>query len=272
MLFNPNIMARLPIAELQRKAGGKFPAFQWRGSYSQFVAFQQECEADTGSDAGRDLKGYASDRFPDTWSGVTETKADFYATGGVFAQAQKSFTEHEAKLEADRFLPGSPLRTVFGPQWIVPETLAGIPQCGRLRQRIRLPPKNISLSVSVSCMVDWRDIARSVATIARASWDYLQAGGAVRVVVHYVYGFAKPCNGAHGVVFSVEIPLTNVASFASGVSAQQFRAMPIAIAQALSGQRNDGLPVIRLNMPDTIDVTGRLADDVKTREAFAIKT
>jgi hypothetical protein len=136
---------------------------------------------------------------------------------------------------------------------------------------MKLPPKNLQLTISVSCNVDHADITRATATVARAAWNYLQAGGAVTITVHYAYGFHKPCDGAEGVVFSVQVPLTNSASFASAISAQQFRGAIISLATSLSGLKGDTLPVLRLKMPGALDVTGKLTDDEKARDALAIR-
>lgn len=272
MLFSPFLMSALPVESfpLAGDGGRTVPLFHWHGGYSAFHAFVAACASDP-SPAGCDVTRELSSHFKSTWAGIPESFDDWNKSGGLFSSAFDSFKRAEARLEATRFLPSDAIRTVFGPRWVIPEVLTGTPQCGRFRQRVKLPPLNIPLTVCVASSVKWENIARSTATIARASWDYVQAGGAINLTVHYVYGFCKPCGGADGVIFSIDIPLTNQASFASACSAQQFRGAALALACTLSGYRDDSLPVLRLNIPGAFDIQGRPDEDAKTRARINIK-
>lgn len=270
MLYSPKLMQDLPIICIDTANRGKnFPVFQWRGTWSAWVEFVRACMVDDSA-AGRDLRGRMGESFPDSWSGISDT-FDQWAQSGTYARAFEEFQRAEARLEADRFQPGAMRPAVAGGAWIVPLTLAGNPMPARIRERTKLPPKNLELAISVASSVNWRNISRSMAKIARASWDYLQAGGAVRLTIHYCYAFHKPQGEARGVIFSIEVPLTSASAFSSAASAQEFRGASIRMAQSLSGLKGDSLPLIRLLRPGLLDITGRVADDDKAREALRIK-
>lgn len=262
MLYSPSLMSQLPIVSIDTLNKGKnFPVFQWRGTWSAWVEFVRACMADESA-AGGDLRSRMRESFPDSWSGITDTFEDWQRSG-TYAQAYSEFQRAEAKLEADRFQPGAMRPAVAGGAWIVPLALAGNPMPARIRERTKLPPKNLELAVSVSCVVDWEDISHSMAKIARASWDYLQAGGAVRVTVNYCYAFSKAQGEARGALFSIDVPLTSASAFASAASAQEFRGASLCMAQSLSGLKGDSLPLIRYAKPGILDITGRVADDEK---------
>ena len=280
-MLSDALMQSLPIREFPlaknsdrgygRFHGQTFRAYGWKGTYTQFLQFIREVNKDP-SDSGRRFRNSAVGIFPSgQWSGIRESLPGWLESG-VFAQAFETFQSAESRMEASRFIMAPPIAAVTGGAWVVPLVLTGVPMSARIRPRAKLPPVNLSLTVCVSAYVKHADISRSTAKIARAAWDYTQAGGAVRLVVNYTYGFTTPApGGVQGLVCTVEIPLTNQAAFASACSAQQFRGAAICLAQSLSGLREDSLPVVRLGIPGSIDVSGLTGDDDKAREAFAIR-
>lgn len=271
MKFSPAIMAQFQTREVPCEWNSAAPLYTWAGGYSQWLAFIREASADP-TPAGRFLRTDIDEHCKNArFSGIGQS-GDDVLRAGFYTQAFEEFKRAEAKLEADRFQPGLLRPMVAGGAWIVPLVLAGNPMPARIRERSKLPPKNLELCVNVVHYIKWQDITASMARIARAAWDYVQAGGTVSLTVHYIYQFTKPQDGHEGFLASIKVPLTNQASFASACSAQEFRGIGIAVARALSGYRDDSLPLGRLvKRASLLDVTGRPQDDTRAREALAIK-
>jgi hypothetical protein len=249
--------------------------YQWSGSWSAWVEFLRRARADN-SPGGRAFaqelaaEGGRSHHFG-RWSGVDQTP-DSFLESATYRTAYAEFQRAEAKLEATRFQPGRPIPAVAGGAWVIPLVLAGNPMSARLKTRTKLPPVNLELAVNVFAGIQWRDITASIARIARASWDYIQAGGAVSITVHYVHRFGKAQEGHEGVLISIKVPLTSASAFASACSTQEYRGASMAFAGgALSPIKDDSLPLFKWVKPSLLHVTGRVQDDAKARAALNIK-
>jgi len=210
---------------------------------------------------------------PRNWAGFEKQALGKLLSTGIIDAALADFEKVQAKL-ITHAIPDRPLPSVTGGVWVTPLVLANVPMCARLRTRTKLPPKNLELAVNVSAVVEASDITASLARIARAAWDYTLSGGAITITVNYVHHFTEPQTwkreDMHGVIHSIKVPLTNVAALASAVSSQQYRGTDMQAAKALSGYRDDGLPVTTLIKPGLLHVTGRIEDDTKARAALAI--
>jgi hypothetical protein len=269
MKFSPPLMAQF-ASETHPMDTGPALLYRWAGGYSQWMQFARECAADDSA-AGRFFAEDADDLCKNSrFSGIGQSFADV-SRAGHYNRAFEEFKRAEAKLEADRFQPGLPKPAVAGGAWIVPLVLTGNPMPARIRTRTKLPPKNLEVVVNVVHFIRWEDITASVARIARACWDYVEAGGAVSLTVHYIYRFTQPQDGHEGLLVSIKVPLTNQAAFASACSAQEFRGLGVSMARALSGYHNDSLPLGTLVRPGLLHVSGRPADDTKAREALRIR-
>lgn len=267
MQFSPALMA-----EFSRVTVNGMQFYRWHGGYSAWLDFIRRARGDAspgGKAFARVTQGDADHHFGD-WSGVNQAPDSILAQG-FYTTAREEFFKASAKLETDRYIPGALKPAVAGGAWIVPLVLAGNPMPARIRQRSKLPPVNLDLAVNVWVGVKWEDITRSMARIARAAWNYIEAGGAVSITANYVHHFSHAQDGCKGVVVSIQVPVTNMAAFASAASTQEYRGFTMAFAsQGLSPNVGDGLPLCKWNRPGLLHITGRPADDDKALAAFKI--
>lgn len=260
MKFSQALMAEFSRVDVN---GRSF--LHWQGTYPAFLEFARKLRADA-SPAGEYYHEQVRERFNGCDRDFTGAyvSADEAFTTGLFPNAVDAFAQCTAKLEVDRFIAG-PLRpAVAGGAWIVPLALASNPMPARIRVRAKLPPVNLELAVSTSGFVGWQNITHSLARIARAAWDYIQAGGAVTITAHYVAAL----EAGGGIVLSLRLPITAKALLASACSAQVYRAFTLSLRNALQGVR--GAPPVRWRRAGLIDITGRPADDDKALQAFKI--
>lgn len=245
--------------------------FRWQGTHSALVEFLQKCARDN-TDAGRSLARNQADLArQDSWAGLGEPPADFF-TSGVSKAADKEFQAAVAKIHADRFVPGQLRAATAGGAWIVPLVLANSPMPARIRERTKLPPLNIDLGVTLMAMTPWKDLTRSLAPIAHAAWERLQAGGVVNLTTHYTWAFHAAQDGHMGVIVSVKAPLTNQAAFATAVSTQASRCFALLLGQSLSGvpDGRDSMPLAYWHKPGLHLLNGQGAGDKEVLKALRI--
>lgn len=272
MLFSPSIMADLP-SDVIPTDHGALSFYHWQGTYSAWQDFMRACMRDDspGGNVFRNAtSGEGAHNHFGQWSGVEQSPASVLQQG-FYTSAFSEFQRAQAKLETDRFQPGALRAMPAGGAWVIPLVLGSNPLPSRIRERTKLPPRNLELVVNVSAGIRWQDITASMARIARASWDYIEAGGAVTITVHYVHKFGRVQGGNHGVLVSIKVPITNQAAFASACSTQEYRGFSMTFASlGLSPIQGDGLPLVKYTKPGVLHVTGRVQDDAKARAALKI--
>jgi len=201
------------------------------------------------------------------WAGVESESLTDFTQNGVSKDAFAAFDAATTSLHADRFQPGAPVAAVAGGAWVVPLVLANHPMAARLRTRTKLPPKNIDIAVTVSASVKWQTLTNSLARLAHAAWAYIEAGGAVRLTVHHISGFSKERHGAHGIIVSLQAPLTSKAGFATACSTQVKRAHVIELAIGCGEPR---VPRAYWHKPGLFTIDGS-ARDAAVLEALRVR-
>lgn len=259
--FSPDLMAQFSTETLNMSIGpahvGRAPKmrkwYRWQGTHSAWVQFYRACAADS-SPAGRSLARNIADLavWHKSWAALEGQTPDAFLESGVSTAAHREFSRAVAKLHADRLQPGTLRPMVAGGAWVVPLVLAGNPMPSRIRERTKLPPKNIELGVTLMAMTDWRALTKSLAPIAHAAWAYIQAGGVVTLTVNYSWAFHKSQDGHEGVTISLKAPLTSEAGFASCISTQASRCWALLMGQSLSGVPNgaDSMPLAYWHRPN----------------------
>jgi hypothetical protein len=274
-LFSPSIMSRLESIEAQivgtydSKATGLQCYYQFKGTWSDWCAFVNEARSD-GSPGSRELQTSLARHIPSKWAGTDLDTVEGVLKGGTYTRAFYEFEKTRAKLEASHYQPDAPKPAVSGGVWIIPLVLSGNPMAARIRPRAKLPPVDMHITLSVVNFIAWEDITRSIATLARGVWNYIQAGGAATLTIHYVGGFHEPQNDHKGFIASIKVPTSNIASFASCASAQEFRGMFLSFAQSLSGKYQDTCSVTKWNKPGLHYISGDPAQDAKVLQALRI--
>lgn len=243
MLFSPSLMAQFssdPLEVSERGSNAKPERglwLHWTGTHAAFAELIRAFASDP-TEAGRKFARKLELR-DNAWCGLTTQTATELALSCVSPDAHREFSAAVAKLHADRLQPGTTSPAVCGGPWVVPLVLTGAPLASRLRERTKLPPRNIDIGITVSARTDWQNLTESLAPLAHAGWQYIAAGGALSLTAHHASTFNAPVriNGAlhRGVVFSIRAPLTNQAAFASTASVQLKRGLCIPIAAVFGG-------------------------------------
>jgi hypothetical protein len=267
----PSETLNMSIGHLRESAGSDMPFFHWQGTHSAFMEFYRQClkdDTNAGASLRRNTKELEGQR---SWSGLSEP-APAFIESGISIDAAREFQTTTAKLHADRFAPGAVRPAVAGGAWIIPLTLTGAPMPARIRERTKLPPLNINLGITAMARTNWKDVTKSLASVAHAAWQYLQAGGALTLTANYCWAFHSPMNGNRGLVVSIKAPLTSQAAFASACSLQTARALTLSLAQSLSGVPNghDSIPLAYWKKPGLHMVNGLAGEDAGILSALKI--
>lgn len=281
--FSPSLMAEFktvtinatigPYADPQAAKPLKF--YQWTGTHAAWVELARLLRADP-SDAGKSLARNWS-RLPAyglSWCALAgQPEQEFLATG-ISTAAHSAFQQATAKLHADRLMPGVVKPAIAGGAWVIPLVLAGNPMAARLKERTKLPPLNIDLGITLMARTDADALTRSLAPLAHAAWEYLQAGGVVSLTTHYTWGFRTQQDGHSGVVISIKAPLTNQAAFATAISVQFSRCYALIVGQSLSGvpDGRDGMPLAYWYKPGLHLLNGQGQGDRDALAALRVRT
>lgn len=241
------------------KKATKRPMYQWRGTWSQFLADMralqtspqwraQGCKINRGEWAGFTDPGSTGQRLLET---------------GKSPETLRAFDEAMARMEA----AGARDRLQYVPAsgtWSVGRVLTGHPLAAMKRPRTALPVINADLGACFSAYVKAEDVAHTMAVLARSIWNHIQAGGAATLRINYVLGFGtKARTGEQGIIISIDVPLTNPASVAAALSVQTFRAFAIAMGIFYSGEQSDGLRNWEWHKPGLISMQGDSEHDLK---------
>lgn len=266
MQFSPSLMAQFTSDTMEVSEGqvSEKPRaslwLHWTGTHSAFANLIRALVSDP-TPAGKKFARKLADR-DNAWSGLTTQTAEELAQSCVSPDAHREFSAAVAKLHADRLQPGTTSPAVSGGPWVVPLVLTGAPLASRLRERTKLPPRNIDIGITVSAGTDWKNLARSLAPLAHAGWQYIEAGGALSLTAHHASTFDAPViiNGAahRGVVFSIKAPLTNQAAFAATASVQLKRGLCIPLAMVLGDSHS--LPRAYVRKAGLVNLDGTGAD------------
>jgi hypothetical protein len=280
--FSPDVMSQLRSEEMNISIGPahmtRSPAkmrkfYRWHGTHAAWAELFRKAHAET-NDAGKRMAKFIHDEGSSTWTGFGKQTPEDFIRSGISASAHEEFTRAVAKLHADRFTPGTLKPAITGGAWIVPLLYAGNPMAARLRERNRLPPLNLELSVTLMAGTPWESLTRSLAPIAHAAWEYLQQGGVVNLTMHSTWAFSEPQDGHEGFCLSIKAPLTSQAAFATVVSTQCARNWGIRFAQGLSGvpgRQHDGIPLAYWHKPGLHLLDGHGKGDAGVLAALKIK-
>lgn len=234
--------------------------FRTRSNTPQYFNMLQELSKDK-SRAGRELASNASPR--GYWSGSDDT-LDVIASSGVFPKAVKAFEQAAGNMET-HLARATPVLSPVGSSFSIGRIKMGHPKACLYRPKAKLPPKDIALTMNVWTGVTAEQISASMARIAKAAWQYIAAGGIVNLTVNYLHKFSEPQEWQgqlhYGLMDTIKINPTTAASYASAASGQLYRAVSIPLAQALSGQPGDGLPLCSWANPKAFPINGTQALD-----------
>lgn len=238
--------------------------YHWKGTPSEFRQFYRDVR-----DAGAPNLLYweKSKKSQASWAGFEKGSFDAMLDSGISIDAQTAFDKALAAIHAEG-KPNTPEYRVTGGVWSVPRYLTGHPQCAIYRPRTALPPKTINIVAFFSAFRDSDDVARPLARIARACWEYQKAGGSVSLVVNYCGRFRQAIDGHNGFIASIRVPLSNVSAIATACSVQWFRTMFLDVASGLSPATHDAIPPAWPNIPGAIRIEGdRVKDDAALKSA-----
>lgn len=271
--FSPELMARLSkgVFTVRSYEGTRenVPMFHWKGNLSEFFALVRDMVADDSPGGEQARECHMNDK-QGAWGGFhSQTEADYLQTSRSI-DAQKAFNEALAHIDA-KGKASTPEYRVTGGVWSVPRYLSGHPQCAIYRPKTAKPAKSYDVTACFSSDVKSEDVAKPLARIARAAWDYQRSGGNVSIVVHYAVWFRKACEGQQGICVSIRVPLSDVASIATALSVQTFRYPMLGIASGLTNLRGDTLKCGWIVKPGFIPIDGLGASDEKALLAAGIK-
>lgn len=151
--------------------------------------------------------------------------------------------------------------------------IQGHPIAALRRQKTKLPPLTINLTLQASSDIDPADISKSLARIIRAAWEYKLAGGIVSLKMNFFSNFTRnAATGETGLFVSLNLPLANQATIATFSGVQGYRAIFLGLAQSLSGKADDILPVSKTPLiPGSYPLTGVASNDARILEALKVR-
>lgn len=269
--FSPSLMSQLgEITSTVRTYHGTSTQrmYHWTGTLSEFFAFYRAATEDHSA-AGRIVSRRGHARDPE-WLGLNSQTVDDYLQTSRSIDAQTALHNAVARLDV-KGKAAAPEYRVSGGVWSVPRYLSGHPQAAIYRPKTAKPHKSFEVSGAFSSFVESGDVAKPLARIARAAWDYQKQGGSVSLVSHYVSIFRAPQDGFHGLQVSIKVPLSDVASIATSLCVQTYRLPILCLGVALSGRHGDSLHCGWLVKPGCIPIDGLGASDEKALAAASIK-
>lgn len=152
----------------------------------------------------------------------------------------------KASLPDKPMRPGRAMPAVTGAVWDIPAVQAGLPLAARTRARVKLPPRDIRLGLSISGAVTAEKLARALAPLANAINAYTKAGGAVSLTVYdAAMFFYPPANGTVGAYIETRINASDEAAVAFALSPAFPRNVSYPLIAECSGRAGDALKVCR---------------------------
>lgn len=258
--FSPSVMAQLGKTVVAGK-----PYHHFKGNLSSLMALIREIQSDPSS------KGMRQSHYPgQAWAGFKQATGAAFIESGRSADAQKAFDEAIARTDL-KGKPSTPVYAVSGGVWSVPRYLSGHPKAAITRPRVALPPLHINITACFLARVDSADVAYPLAKIAKAAWVHIKQGGVCTVTCNYTYRYERPNGKFHGLLITLNVPLSDVSAIASSLSVQTFRCPGIGLAQGLSGEPHDSLFPVYLSTPGIIRLEGDRRKDDKALAAAGIK-
>lgn len=211
----------------------------------------------------------------DSWCGLAGQAFEDLIHTGKGSNATQAFNKATAKLQAEKLaVGGAPIPALSGGAWVIPAYLSGNPLCARIRPRSKLPHKDFRFSLQCSAYVDQTELGAIGATIARAIWEYVMAGGTCSLTMYYTYGFTKaaPESGAQAICFEVNIPISGVTSIALALSTAFYRPVLMnTVSHGFSPTSGDSIPMKReLQPPNVIPLNGEWRHDRSKLQAAGI--
>jgi len=270
--FSPSIMARFPIETIRvrnsRKVERDATYYHFKGTLTEFFTLYREASSDSTA-AGSNLRGIIQNAWAGPWTGLVRQPLADFLDSGRSSEAHEAFNKALAKLDV-KGKASIPEYRVSGGVWSVPRYLSGHPQAAIYRPKTAKPAMTLEVCTSYPASANAEYISQVTSRIARAAWDYQKVGGSVSLTLHQLSKFAESQDGAQGLLLSIKIPLSDIASLATALSIQIDRNMYSTLAAALSGYGpRDALTTEWLVKPGLINLNG--SDDEKALAAASIK-
>lgn len=192
---------------------------------------------------------------------------------GIIDTAVKAFQDANADIDT-HLMRAQPVMAVVGSSFSVGRVMQGHPKAAIYRPRAKLPPKQIQLTINVSCAISAEAIAASMGKIAKACWEYITAGGIVELTVSFIHNFTRPeqfdGKRVDGILDTIKINPSSMAAYASAASGQFYRCLSMALASTLSGDYSDGLPLGEWDNPASFPIAATRGDQ-KAIDALKIR-
>jgi hypothetical protein len=177
------------------------------------------------------------------WLGLRDQRReDFHATG-VATYPLELVKATMATLPQKRSRFAEPRAAVTGAYWDVPSVLANLPLAARTRVRNKLPPKHYKIALSMSCNVDAEDMAKRVARLVSALWDYTKAGGVCTIDMAYLGRVRASSLAADGLIVQFTLNASDLSAAAVAISPAFFRAVAGPLMTAFSEHDGDSIPI-----------------------------
>lgn len=257
--MTPNIQSRLQITESH---GRKVDSFEFT-SPQEFLSFVAE----------ESPRGLARNNYHDGWAGIQGQTPQQFASQGYSNRSLSLFREAQAKLASTPILGSNLHPTVAGGAWIVPLVLQSHPMPARMKKREKLPPMNLTIRLDPIAHNDESILAKNLAQITRALWDYQLAGGVVSLTTFTTYNYHGTSNrGTRGFLFRCNVPITSESSLSLGCSVPFVRVMSFALGGELSPRGHDEtFPMHKVFPPDEFILSGDETRDKKNLDKFLLQ-
>lgn len=274
MLFSPSAMEVFQTLYIAPTPGATpQPYFQIKGSIDTIMEKIGILYSDN-SRPGRAAKNHRSASDIRDWCGFgDQTLTDAMETRNI-RKAVSDFMKAKARIDA-QLTRGAVSYSPVGSAFSVGRFISGHPVSAFKREKTKLPPKTINLSIRCQAGLAPEALSAPLVKIIRAAWEYQTAGGIVSLTVNYFHTFSKPqeWNGIlhKGMITSITIPLSNPGILASAASVQFYRGISMPLACYLSGDWGDGLPLATWKGNGVYPLTGVRGEDDAVLEALRVE-
>lgn len=183
------------------------------------------------------------------WIGLNKQSHASFLDCGVSEHSKTLVQKESRKLSDSPSRPGTFRPAITGGYWDTPSVIAGLPLAARTRVKTKLPPKTLTICMSMSAGINAEAVAKIAARIAHAVWQYTIAGGAVTIDVAFC-GYVRassyaPVSGkpVHGLIVQTRVNASDVAALATVLSPVWFRGATGRLITAFSEHNSDSIPI-----------------------------
>jgi len=210
-----------------------------------------------------------------SWNGLDHQSTENFDRTGIAEKPRDLVQKAIAAMAVTPSKFGAIRPSMVGGSYSIPALMAGLPLSARNRIRNKLPPIDLRVAMMFSGNVDNAQVAPLSARIAKAIWDYVQAGGIVTLKVYNcvtIYG-----DKSNQPAFTeVTVNASDLASLSLALSPTFMRVVAAPILSALSNNSRDSLPIGQAPYADIHVIRGFSVGDLskavsKIEETLAIK-